>query len=506
MININDIKKFLFNLSLDISEGNKQNIIEQKSEKGGNNNIIGEFINLCPENLNISFFVKPPLIGLGNIGATCYMNATLQCFSNIDLLTNFFLENKKSLINENKYDLAKEYAKLIKNLWPIKIIKKFYEPHDFKKRIGEKNPLFSGIAANDSKDLIMFILEELHKELNEPNQKCNEMNNLNQNKQFQIVEQTNEVEEFKKFSEDYYNKNKSIIQKIFYGEQESFTHCENCKKTLYSFSIFNFLIFPLEKVRQYLTGIKDGFQFVTLEDCFDHYVSIEKMIGQNQMYCNTCKVNTDFSMWNKIYKNPEVFIIILNRGKGLEFVVPFQYPNCINLKKYINFENNDNYKNNKITEYELISVIAHIGDSSMSGHFIAYCKSPVDRKWYLFNDAIVSECDNPSNISPNSDNNKIPYVLFYQIKKNNNNDNLNKSINGGISMNLYFKFPNEKEVFLEFTGNLKFEDVVKLLFSKYDNMKQEKYNYETENGIKIDISKTVKENNLKNDDKIILTK
>ena len=506
MININDIKKFLFNLSLDISEENKQNIMEEKSEKGGNNNIIGEFINLCPENLNISFFLKPPLIGLGNIGATCYMNATLQCFSNIDLLTNFFLKNKKSLINENKYDLAKEYAKLIKNLWPIKIIKKFYEPNDFKKRIGEKNPLFSGIAANDSKDLIMFILEELHKELNEPNQKdIDEKKNLDQNKQFQIVEQTNEVEEFKKFSEDYYNKNKSIIQKIFYGEQESFTHCENCKKTLYSFSIFNFLIFPLEKVRQYLTGIKNGFQYVTLEDCFDHYVSIEKMIGQNQMYCNTCKVNTDFSMWNKIYKNPEIFIIILNRGKGLEFVVPFQYPNCINLKKYINFENNDNYKNNKITEYELISVIAHIGDSSMAGHFIAYCKSPVDRKWYLFNDAIVSECDNPSNISPNSDNNKIPYVLFYQIKKNNNNDNLNKSTNGGISMNLYFKFPNEKELYIEFTGNLKFEDVIKLLFNKYE-MKQMEYNYETENGIKIDISKTVKENNLKNDDKIILKK
>ena len=35
----------------------------------------------------------PILAGLDNIGATCYMNATLQCLSNIDELTNFFWIN-----------------------------------------------------------------------------------------------------------------------------------------------------------------------------------------------------------------------------------------------------------------------------------------------------------------------------------------------------------------------------------------------------------------------------
>ena len=31
------------------------------------------------------------IIGLNNIGATCYMNATLQCFSNTSKLTEYFL-------------------------------------------------------------------------------------------------------------------------------------------------------------------------------------------------------------------------------------------------------------------------------------------------------------------------------------------------------------------------------------------------------------------------------
>ncbi len=33
----------------------------------------------------------PILRGLNNIGATCYMNATLQCLSNTKPLTEFFL-------------------------------------------------------------------------------------------------------------------------------------------------------------------------------------------------------------------------------------------------------------------------------------------------------------------------------------------------------------------------------------------------------------------------------
>ena len=54
-------------------------------------NKIKELTNLYQELLN----PKPILIGLNNIGATCYMNATLQCFSNTKNLTDFFLNSYK---------------------------------------------------------------------------------------------------------------------------------------------------------------------------------------------------------------------------------------------------------------------------------------------------------------------------------------------------------------------------------------------------------------------------
>ena len=44
----------------------------------------------------------PGLVGLLNIGATCYMNATLQCFSNIGRLRTYLLNKEiyKNLENE----------------------------------------------------------------------------------------------------------------------------------------------------------------------------------------------------------------------------------------------------------------------------------------------------------------------------------------------------------------------------------------------------------------------
>ena len=54
------------------------------------------------------------------------------------------------------------------------------------------NPLFKGISANDPKDLILFLLETMHKELNNP-QNINLINN-------NFVDNTNFNDVFNDFS------------------------------------------------------------------------------------------------------------------------------------------------------------------------------------------------------------------------------------------------------------------------------------------------------------------
>ena len=104
------------------------------------------------------------LIGLENIGATCYMNATLQCLSNTDKLTTYFLDKFHYDKNDISKKISNNFYIVLHNLWESE--KNYYKPNKFKKALSEENPLFSGVNANDSKDLLNFLLERLHLELN----------------------------------------------------------------------------------------------------------------------------------------------------------------------------------------------------------------------------------------------------------------------------------------------------------------------------------------------------
>ena len=73
--------------------------------------------------------VEPILIGLNNIGATCYMNASLQCLSNTRELTEHFLTTYKKASNKL---MSNEYYKVLKNLWNRENNNKPYSPYSFK--------------------------------------------------------------------------------------------------------------------------------------------------------------------------------------------------------------------------------------------------------------------------------------------------------------------------------------------------------------------------------------
>ena len=61
--------------------------------------------------------------------------------------------------------------------------------------------------------------------------------------------------------------------------------------------------------------------------------------------------------------------------------------------------------------YSLYGVITHIGQSGPSAHFVASCKSPIDNKWYRYNDAMVNPI---TNIHKEVIDFGTPYILFYQ--------------------------------------------------------------------------------------------
>ena len=71
----------------------------------------------------------------------------------------------------NEMELSKAYSDVIFNLWNENNRYGVFSPTYFKEIISKENKKFEGSVANDSKDLILFLYEKLHKELNTKNKK-----------------------------------------------------------------------------------------------------------------------------------------------------------------------------------------------------------------------------------------------------------------------------------------------------------------------------------------------
>ena len=352
---------------------------------------------------NIILMSKTNANGLANIGATCYMNATLQCLAHIQRLTHYLLnsETKKKISSDKiKYKLTSAYLTVLENLWQNKNIK-YYSPNQFKDVISEMNSLFAGIQANDSKDLILFLLETMHNELNLENKNINNINNQ-ENYVDDIQAQYNYEMALKNFSNYFKEKYNSIISTLFYGMFNSITCCQNCNVVLNNVQCYNILIFPLQKVKEYKMKMDN---IVDLYECFD-YNQRPDLISGKSFYCNNCRTMVDNVNTTKILYCPKILVINFNRGKGLEFDVKINFPEYIDIINYVY------YKDNSPTFYELVGIVTHFGPSSMGGHFIAFCKSFGNQQWYKYNDAIVD----PSSFEE-AKNTGVPYILFYSYIK-----------------------------------------------------------------------------------------
>ena len=402
-------------------------------------------------NVNINSFTKAK--GLENVGATCYMNAVLQCFYHVRPLSTEFVNYNfhQNMIQQIPMTMA--YLNVVKELSNNKGTAA--RPILFKNIIS-MNPLFTGVQANDSKDLILYFLEKIDSELTMLKyftQNKNLMNTIRYMNNI-LSKQPPELQYAINMFMNYHN---SIFADLFYGFSSQTIECsnQNCHQRLTNYQIFNFIIFPIENVYNSLKGKKNnnnyyeedkkhislsnmrpagkpsytttsnseygnwykdiskksysnnyynrndyGKKSVTLIDCFENEINTIEFKGDNQIYCNRCNKLLDAKGENRIFSSPHVLILILNRGKANKFDCDVEFEESLNIEKYVESKQCP-------TKYKLIGVISHFGESSMSGHFIADCRH-FDGKWYTFNDSIVT--------GPNFKYSKkgTPYILFYE--------------------------------------------------------------------------------------------
>ncbi|CAF1870445.1 hypothetical protein Bca4012_034347 [Brassica carinata] len=181
------------------------------------------------------------LTGLLNLGNTCFMNSAIQCLVHTPEFASYFQDDYHQEINwQNPLgmvgELALAFGDLLRKLWapgrtPI-------APRPFKAKLARFAPQFSGYNQHDSQELLAFLLDGLHEDLNRVKHKPY-INSRD-------ADGRPDEEVADEFWANHIARNDSIIVDVCQGQYKSTLVCPICNKVSVTFDPFMYLSLPLQ--------------------------------------------------------------------------------------------------------------------------------------------------------------------------------------------------------------------------------------------------------------------
>ncbi|XP_072938041.1 ubiquitin carboxyl-terminal hydrolase 3-like [Epargyreus clarus] len=338
------------------------------------------------------------IVGLKNLGNTCFMNAVLQSLNNIQEFSCYFsqlpsLEMKtngrkvyhsRSYTRQEVHDvvMAEELRKVLINLNTGGCGSKgAISPECLFLVIWKVVPRFRGYQQQDAHEFLRYMLDRLHTELQ------------------QLLPPERAESSFVPRAPSA-----SIVTAVFGGTLQSEVRCLACGAQ--SRKLDPFLDLSLE-----LPGARPD-EPVALHDCLASFVQVEELADTERYFCSSCKCKQKSTKQFWIRRLPNVLCLHLKRFRWHNYFrtkvdTNISFPlSALDMSRFVLSNVPDTRRSGLGNNlYDLAAVIVHHGSGAGSGHYTAFAIN--EDQWFHFNDQTVRPADVSAVASCK------PYILFY---------------------------------------------------------------------------------------------
>ncbi|KAJ3374234.1 ubiquitin-specific protease doa4 [Allomyces arbusculus] len=372
----------------------------------------------------------PGVVGLKNLGNSCYMNSVLQCLYATEPLKRYFTSRKffDDINEDNPLGTGGTLSTAVFHLLlkMEKALGTLVAPSGFRDTLASNAPQFADFDQQDAQELLAYVLDALHEDLKRPSPHDPSPPLSDPDPATLSAAQASDLAWTR-----YLASNHSRIASTFQGLVRSQVKCLTCGAASVTYAPFTTLSVPLPRHARPATGSE-----IALDECLAAFVHPEILEGENMWRCPQCDVPVRAEKRTTIARWPQVLVVHLKRftaGSGprarrakLNHLVRFPVHGLeVGRVEAEGGEGGDEeMAASNPGVYDLYAVANHYGGLDR-GHYTAMVNHG-DKGWFMFDDARVAHHTEDQIVTP------AAYLLFYLRRPDAGADHTDSSIRSDV--------------------------------------------------------------------------